>query len=224
MSALSFGGLTTAASLCYVSPGIKDANSIAAARHYVKPHKASLGGIFLPKTIAELCCPRCGRVFAAAQGLASHLKSSRCPSPSPSTPLTTPGTLSPVSSPVKNINNEQKTGVTKGEGARGRGKRRGQDQARECPVWAWVQCPGCGQNTRVHYTTARELATLKCNGCNRIMPFGAWRMWAFGNVSVSPQAVAARSIIPLREAQYETTPGEHRSYPGPRDQGDSGLR
>ena len=58
----------------------------------------------------------------------------------------------------------------------------------EYPIWALIHCPRCGWTTRVDYTTLREPATVKCEPCDRIMPFGAWRMWAFGNVPLSPVA------------------------------------
>lgn len=57
---------------------------------------------------------------------------------------------------------------------------------REYPLWALVSCPRCGGTTRVEMTTHWEPQTLKCTPCDRIMAFGSWRWWAFGNVPLSP--------------------------------------
>jgi len=50
-----------------------------------------------------------------------------------------------------------------------------------------VHCPNCGKGTMVYYTTQWMPATLKCEGCNRIMPFASWRLVYFSTLPTREQ-------------------------------------
>lgn len=58
----------------------------------------------------------------------------------------------------------------------------------EYPVQVFLECPNCGNGIIYHMTTQWEPRTVKCEACDRIMAFGAWRMWAFGSPLMAPRA------------------------------------
>lgn len=59
--------------------------------------------------------------------------------------------------------------------------------AKAVKLQALVHCPNCGKGTTVYYTTQWMPATLKCESCNRIMPFESWRLVFFSTLPTREQ-------------------------------------
>jgi len=158
-------------------------------------------------------CARCGRAFAAPQGLASHarhcLATPPSPSPSPSlvlspTPAPTPALSThapslknlPVYEPQERFLANEREDLGEREvwvRARERARReRGQTspaQIRERPRAWLLHCPFCDAKRVELIIPSVPPTYIRCRSCNHYVPTESWLVGSYGAFSVTPALV-----------------------------------
>ncbi len=93
---------------------------------------------------------------------------------SPLLPLTTP--VPPVSLSDR-LSPRDRQGVTSGDAERGsRGKTQGRTRGNTVSELG-LSCPHCHGRTMEYIDEGWQPVMIMCAGCNRLIPFAAWRVW-----------------------------------------------